>query len=265
MPTDFADLDGVEGEREKMMNYIRATRFIEKEAPYCTISGFKLQGVGMEAIFTNYFEHLKKVMPPKVNKVKRLSYVADYHFELWRRYNQTLFGDPNRKPVPDKETMIIEAGSGGYNATNFASITIDDVPVTMEKNENNHYRGLHIVVINPYLGQVEFAKVFDTYKTSENLELFIESGLIGKHYIVVAACKDDCATNLSKKVKRWFQRMGSSEIWKVKYRDAFAFLGLHGDADEHSFFANESRPTRNNQFPAYVTQVFIVNDPEAPV
>lgn len=37
----------------------------------------------------------------------------------------------------------------------------------MEANENGHFRGLHIGVINQSNGQVIVKKVFDTYKSSK--------------------------------------------------------------------------------------------------
>ena len=43
----------------------------------------------------------------------------------------------------------------------------------VESNESGHYRGLHIVIINPFTGIVESAQVFDTYKTSKRLNEFI--------------------------------------------------------------------------------------------
>ena len=46
-------------------------------------------------------------------------------------------------------------------------MTINGEPVDIEKNENSHYRGMHVVIINPTDGEVEFAKVFDTYENSE--------------------------------------------------------------------------------------------------
>ena len=54
--------------------------------------------------------------------------------------------------------------------------------------------------------------------------------------IIVAACKDDCATNLSYNVKKWFARMGSREISKIGTRCAFAFIGVMGQTN-----ANEKR------------------------
>ena len=68
---------------------------------------------------------------------------------------------------------MISASSAGFNGANYAKITLNGFQVQVEKNENEHYRGLHIVVFNPYNGLVDSAQVFDTYKTSTNLENFI--------------------------------------------------------------------------------------------
>ena len=56
----------------------------------------------------------------------------------------------------------------------------------MPYNENGTYRGLHIVIINPDNGKVEFTNVFDTYDSSELLEQFINTH-IPEGRIVVAA------------------------------------------------------------------------------
>ena len=95
----------------------------------------------------------------------------------------------------------------------------------MTSNESGHYRGLHVVVINPNTGKVDFKNVFDTNQSSEALETFIDTG-ITEGFIIVAACKDDCVTNMSDKVVQWFADMGSKEIYDLKYRQGFAFIGL---------------------------------------
>ena len=61
----------------------------------------------------------------------------------------------------------------------------------MDLNENGHYRGLHIVAIDPSTAKPLFAKVFDTYKSSEAANEFVLSNPVPKGHIVVAACKDD--------------------------------------------------------------------------
>ena len=70
------------------------------------------------------------------------------------------------------------------------------------------------------------AGVFDTYQSSTELEAFIDK--IPPDMIIVAACKDECAQNLSQIGKLWFSNMGSKEIWNVKYRDGYAFVGVSG-------------------------------------
>ena len=66
----------------------------------------------------------------------------------------------------------------------------------MEANENGHYRGIHIVIINRANSRVMIGRVFDTYKSSKAFEEFIAEP-IPDGYIIVAACQDDCVTNLS--------------------------------------------------------------------
>lgn len=105
---------------------------------------------------------------------------------------------------------------------------INDVPVVLEGNGQNHStRGLHVVVINPADAHVESAKVFDTYSTSESFDAYISRDVPEGH-IVVAACSDDCVTNLSDKGKQWFANMGSEEIWNLGYRCGFSFIGISG-------------------------------------
>lgn len=89
-----------------------------------------------------------------------------------------------------------------------------------------------MVVINSSNGDFEVAKVFDTYKTSEELDQFIH-GAAAEGDIVIAACKDDCVTNLSEKGKQWFADMGSTEIWDLGYRCGFAFIGIFGIKEAH--------------------------------
>ena len=109
---------------------------------------------------------------------------------------------------------MIVASSSGYDSGEIASITVNDSAPVIEKNENNHLRGLHIVIVNPTSGKVESAKAFDTYKSSDKLDDFLEnSEVIQKEgYIVAAVCRDECVSKLSSNAKKWFLGMGSKEI-----------------------------------------------------
>ena len=63
--------------------------------------------------------------------------------------------------------MVISVVSAGYSGGNKAVIKLNDVPIFVEANDSNHYRGLHIVVINPIHGKILIAKVFDTHASSD--------------------------------------------------------------------------------------------------
>ena len=43
----------------------------------------------------------------------------------------------------------------------------------LEKNSNDHLRGLHIVVLDSQSGEVQLAQVFDTYDSSQEFDHFI--------------------------------------------------------------------------------------------
>ena len=120
----------------------------------------------------------------------------------------------------------------------------------VSKNEHGHYRGLHIAIFNPFNGVVVKARAFDTYKTSVDLDGFIHAG-IPEGYIVVAACMDECSTNLSKAAVAWFKGMGSREILNLGYRESFTFIGISGRSQPHE--------ARAAGCEASVTQIFQVN------
>ena len=63
-------------------------------------------------------------------------------------------------------------------------------------------------------GSVKYAQIFDTFTNSEPLEHCIENVFM-PNSIIIAACKDDCFTKMSDKVKDWFTIMGSIEIHKL--------------------------------------------------
>ena len=59
-------------------------------------------------------------------------------------------------------------------------------------------------MINRISGRVEVAKAFDTYKRSDTFNEFISDEGIAFGSIIVAACMDDCITNMSREAKSWF-------------------------------------------------------------
>ena len=111
-------------------------------------------------------------------------------------------------------------------------------------------------MIDPYLGKVKFGKVFDTYKSSIGLEEFINTidPLKNMGYIIVAVCKDDCITNLSDHVKKFFEDLGSKELKNLEYRQGWALIGIYGKKAAH-----EKRAIQKN-CEVSVTDIFLLGN-----
>ena len=86
---------------------------------------------------------------------------------------------------------MVKVISCGYEAGNYARIMINEIVVDMDVNENGHFRGLHIVVINPKNGKAKCGAVFDTYKSSEAFLGWIKKIHFNVGDIIAAACKDE--------------------------------------------------------------------------
>ena len=123
-------------------------------------------------------------------------------------FQKQVIADNLNRPDAKSKLIVVKAVSSGFHSLNFAQISINDTILKIKKNENNHYRGLHIAVINPRTGKVVQARGFDTYKSSATFDAWIGKG-VKKGRIIVVACKDDCWTALSEKGKSWFRNMGS--------------------------------------------------------
>ena len=132
----------------------------------------------------------------------------------------------NAKPPPKMSDalLVVKVVSSGFEGKNSAEITINNEKVEIEENENGHFRGLHVAIIHPNSAEILEKRAFDTYKTSEALDATIEK-YEKQDIIVVAACQDDCFTQMSKTARLWLASMGSKHIWKLQYRQSFAFIG----------------------------------------
>ena len=134
---------------------------------------------------------------------------------------------------------MVVASSAGFEAGDFAQISVNGILINgTDRNENNNYRGLHMVLLNHQTGKIKTNAIFDTYNTSHGIDFFIEncSELIPEGTIIVAACKDEMTLALSDMAKKWFKDLGSVEIEKLEYRCGFAFIGIWGKK-----LPNESR------------------------
>ena len=69
----------------------------------------------------------------------------------------------NQKLNNGQKFILISVSSAGFKAGNFATISINNIPIIVNSNENGHFRGLHIIMINKQNGKILYAQCFDTY------------------------------------------------------------------------------------------------------
>lgn len=69
-------------------------------------------------------------------------------------------------------------------------------------------------------------------------------------YIIIAACQDDCVTNMSDNVKTWFESLGSETIYKLGYRQGFVFIGKSFGIDFNEKIAQSEKEV------VTITQIF---------
>ena len=48
---------------------------------------------------------------------------------------------------------------------------------------------------------------------------------------MIAACQDEMMSKLSPQTKLWFGKHGAKEIWNLKYREGWAFIGTMGSGN----------------------------------
>lgn len=131
-----------------------------------------------------------------------------------------------RKPKKYNDKMVlIQAQSAGFQTGDFAIIKVNNQQHMFKPNDKGTYRGMHVCILNGKTGNVMWSEIFDTYHSSDAFEYFCSCELVEEGQIVIAACRDDAAKNLSMSVRQWFKNMGSKEIFDLKYRESYVFIG----------------------------------------
>ena len=79
--------------------------------------------------------------------------------------------------------------------------------------------------------------------------------------IVIAACKDDCVTNLSEAGKQWFIDMGSEDIQFLDFRCSFCFIGITGQKEPLEKRSSKNLGDDSEKYlnPVSITQIFHIN------
>ncbi|KAL3853238.1 hypothetical protein ACJMK2_016794 [Sinanodonta woodiana] len=114
----------------------------------------------------------------------------------------------------------------GEKSEEFPQICVSG-QIIMTKNLNGAGRGLNFVVVNPETGKASLASNFDTYdKESVNMEAFLES--LSTDDIILGVAFDDASRKLQFHAKELLNKLGSSQIQNLKFRDVWYFVGQKG-------------------------------------
>ena len=128
------------------------------------------------------------------------------------------------KPCADKSfPVMVYTGKG---SDEYPEICVNGYMV-MKKDLNNAGRGMNVVVVYQQTFKVKHAAHFDTYdKDSSELETFLEDLEHGD--IVIAVSFDDASRKLSFDTKEYLNRLGSSMVQNLKFRDVWYFVSQKG-------------------------------------
>ena len=141
--------------------------------------------------------------------------------------------------------MVVKAEAGGERG--WGSVSINGVAVEAQTPElwknppvNDFWRpdtrghkGLHIVVLNQHDGEVQLSRVFETNRSPDDLDDFINDlREVGEGRIIAVGCDHDWAKKLSWKAICWFTLLGSWVVQRIKPPwCGFAFIGIIGSRE----------------------------------
>ena len=130
------------------------------------------------------------------------------------------------KSVNVVERLDVYADSAGFVSGNFATIQVGDLMIDLCTEVNCPTRGMNMVVLDPNSGKIVLMNTFDTHESSAEFAAALAKLIKGS--IVVVSVKDEASKNLSWEVKEFFEKMGSTEIRYLGWRESWAFIGVLG-------------------------------------
>ncbi|VDP18003.1 unnamed protein product [Onchocerca flexuosa] len=114
----------------------------------------------------------------------------------------------------------------------------------IDRNLNSAGRGLNLVVIDSKTHQVMRTGHYDTYlEDSSALVLFLEQLSPGEILAVISF--DEASNSLSEMAKHIFYELGSSLIYRLKFRASWYFIGQKG-IDGYTPFEDMNLPSGND-------------------
>jgi len=122
---------------------------------------------------------------------------------------------------------VHSAGKDGKGGDWYARVLINEKEVFTNKEAK---RGLNLVALDFETHKVVFKATYDTHgKNEASTQLLSDfKEKLPEYCIVVVGVKDEAQNRLSSDVKRLFKSLGSKAISNLRYREAWAFIGVKG-------------------------------------
>uniref|UniRef100_A0A8C3JXB2 FAM3 metabolism regulating signaling molecule D n=1 Tax=Calidris pygmaea TaxID=425635 RepID=A0A8C3JXB2_9CHAR len=150
----------------------------------------------------------------------------------------------NQRSCP-QNYFAFKITSGAANVVG-PSICFED-KIIMSSVKNNIGRGLNIMLVNGTNGKLLKTGIFDMYSGDINkLDAFLQEIKVGT--IVLVASYDDPATKMNAKVQAHFERLGSSHVRKLGFRDNWVFLGAKGMKNKSPFEEHIKNDRKTNKY-----------------
>ncbi|XP_031560683.1 protein O-linked-mannose beta-1,2-N-acetylglucosaminyltransferase 1-like isoform X2 [Actinia tenebrosa] len=169
---------------------------------------------------TQIFPWMKSNLEIEVSKQERYINVAS------RQENNTdvdslVLENSLHRVVPNKENPVlnIEVYSSRLNV----SVTVNNKTIFSANHVN--YIGLNVVVLNQKTGAKMASRNFNTFvskQDSEDLVKFVEDITVGR--ILCFIVKDEASYNLQNDTRKYFTKLGSRFINRLRWRDMWAMV-----------------------------------------
>jgi len=133
--------------------------------------------------------------------------------------------EPEAPTGPATEARVVSAG---FDQGSLAQIYLGSRRIRTLGEANG--RGVHVVTVDPDVGQVLSAKSYDTWGNPqiENTQLATDLNALSDGIVVLIALQDSGMENLDMKAIYALQDVGSTLSGPLRMREAYALIGVKG-------------------------------------
>lgn len=140
------------------------------------------------------------------------------------KLNIKVLSSKTRVYVKVNDILIYESGSGGISDSNGEPTINRDKWI--DSVDSTSGRGIHLIVLNEFNGNVLAKRVFDTYSPHQDDELSLFVQMIRDGRILIFAVKDEATFQMPERspARLLIRRLGSEHIMRLKWRDMWAMV-----------------------------------------